>query len=172
MRLNLRVALLGLIALVAVGAACSSLGDAGLISSSPVGTKPKNATLVIDYGVESKRPVKTFDLVDLPSDVKGWDLFRLAKLSVQGTAQFPSGFVCRVDGWPTLANQDCADTPSYLEGHWAYFVTNSSIGPGWILSGQGAAMHKPECGGFEGWSWVSSGRQPKPPRFEVQIRGC
>jgi hypothetical protein len=171
-RLNLRVALIGLVTLVAIGAVWSGLWDSGLIGPTKAGGKQKSVTLVIDYGIESNRPVKSEDLINLPSDVKGWDLFKAANLSVQGTDQFPSGFVCRIEEWPKKTLQDCADTPAFDEGHWAYYVTNSSMGSGWLLSGQGAATHMPECAGYEGWSWIAPGEESKPPRYPVTHRGC
>lgn len=159
-------------ALVAIGALWSGLMESGLIGPAAAGGSQKKVTLVIDYGTKSNRPMQTFELKNLPGDIKGWDLFKSANLSVRGTDPFPSGFVCRIDGWPNKAQQDCADTPNFAEGHWAYYVTNSSLGSGWLLSGQGAATHIPECAGYEGWSWVAPGEDSKPPRYPVSQRGC
>ncbi|MEO0027878.1 MAG: hypothetical protein RL716_1209 [Actinomycetota bacterium] len=100
MRINLRVALIGLVALVAIGAVWSGILDGRFLGATPAGGNQKSVTLVIDYGIDSNRAVKSVDLINLPSDVKGWDLFNAANLSVQGTDQFPSGFVCRIEGWP------------------------------------------------------------------------
>lgn len=172
MRINLRVALAGLIALVAIGAVWSGLADAKPLAAVTAGGSLKSATLVIDYGTKSNRPIASFDLMDLPTGASGWDLFQAAGIAVQGTDQFPSGFVCRIDGWPNKSLQDCADTPAFDEGHWAYYVTNSSIGSGWVWSGQGAATHIPGCGGYEGWSWVAPGEDAKPPRFSISPRAC
>lgn len=172
MRINLRVALISLVSLVTLGAAWPALVDSGLIGPYPAGGNQKSVTLVVDYGVDSKRRVQYFDLMNLSNDVTGWDLFKKAQLTVQGTDQFSTGFVCRVAGWPKPKNQDCSDTPTYSEGHWAYYVTNSSLGSGWLLSGQGAATHKPECAGYEGWSWIAPGEDSHPPRFETKARAC
>jgi hypothetical protein len=172
MRINPRVALIGLVALVVIGALWSGILDGRFLGATPAGGNQKSVTLVIDYGIESNRQVKAVDLINLPSDVKGWDLFKAANLLVQGTDQFPSGFVCRIKGWPKNSEQDCADTPTYSEGHWAYYVTNASVGSGWMLSGQGAAMHKPDCAGYEAWVWVSPGEESKPPRYEPKAQAC
>jgi hypothetical protein len=172
-RNSLRLALIGLIALVAVGSfvANSKAPTAESSISKPVeDTKP--VTLVIDFGKASGKSVQSFDLQNVKNNATGWDLFALAKLTVQGTHQFPSGFVCRIDGWPSEALQDCADTPAYSEGHWAYYVTSLQLGGGWLLSGQGAATHIPDCAAYEGWAWVAAGQESAAPRFDVQLRGC
>jgi len=135
-------------------------------------TSLKSVTLVIDYGVGSKLATKVVDLTDIPSSTSGWALFGLAKQRVQGTKQFPVGFVCRINGWPSVKKQNCAGTPAYRDGHWAYYVTNYQLGPGWLLSGQGAATHIPDCGSYEGWSWIPGGQPNRPPRYKVETRAC
>jgi hypothetical protein len=132
----------------------------------------RTVTLVIDFSAQSGLATKVISLNELPEKTTGWRLFSLAKLKVQGTQQFPNGFVCRIAGWPKVKQQDCADNPSFKEGHWAYYVTNFQLGPGWLLSGQGAASHIPDCGGYEGWSWTPGGQANKPPRFKVSVRAC
>ena len=146
-----------------------------LAPSSPVEANPsisKSVTLVIDFGKASALKTKVANLTDVPEKATGWDLFGLAGMKVQGTQQFPTGFVCRIAAWPPAKKQDCADTPTFKEGHWAYFVTNFQLSKGWILSGQGAASHIPDCGGYEGWSWVAGGQANQPPRFKVDLRAC
>ena len=143
--------------------------------SSPVEANPpisKSVTLVIDYGKASALKTKVANLTDVPEKASGWDLFGLAGMKVQGTQQYPTGFVCRIAAWPPAKKQDCADTPTFKEGHWAYFVSNFQMSKGWILSGQGAASHIPDCGGYEGWSWVAGGQANQPPRFKVDLRAC
>ncbi len=173
MRNSLRVALIGLIALVAVGwfFANSKAPTANPSIQTPV-QDAKSVTLVVDFGKASGKPVQSFDLQNVKSNATGWDLFALANLNVQGTQQFPAGFVCRIEGWPTETSQDCADTPAYSEGHWAYYVTSIQLGGGWLLSGQGAATHIPDCAAYEGWAWVAAGQESVAPRFDVQPRGC
>ena len=170
MRNKLRVAFIGLLALVFLGGIWSSFSaPRNLLDETP---KDKSVTLVVDYGQQSNRELQTFELNGLISSIRGWELFKAARLPVEGTAQYPNGFVCRINGWPTKAEQDCQDTPSFREGHWAYYVTSSSLGSGWMLSGQGAAMHTPDCGGYEGWSWVEPGQESLEPRFEPTFRAC
>jgi hypothetical protein len=173
MRNSLRLALIGLVALVAVGwFATNQQPPVVAPSASASSESSKPVTLVVDFGKDSGRPVLSYDLQGVTNGSTGWDLFTLANLHVQGTQQFPAGFVCRINGWPSEAAQDCADTPTYKEGHWAYYVTSLQLGGGWLLSGQGASAHTPECAGYEGWVWVAPGQESSPPRFKVQTRGC
>jgi len=158
-----------------IALALALISLATLAPSSPVSANPhisKSVTLVVDFGKASGLKTKVASLPDVPERATGWELFGLAGLKVQGTEQFPSGFVCRIAAWPPAKKQDCADTPSFKEGHWAYFVTNFQLGKGWIFSGQGAASHIPDCGGYEGWSWVAGGQAIQPPRLKVVLRAC
>ena len=163
---------MGLVALVAIGLAWPGLTGGSKRSLEPIEHQSKTVTLVIDFGDESGRPVESFDLTSIKGDAKGWDLFSAAGLDVLGTDQFPTGFVCRIEGWPGVESRDCADTPTFSEGHWAYYVTNTKLGSGWILSGQGAAMHEPKCAGYEGWSWVKGNEDAQAPRFKPTHREC
>ena len=173
MRLNLRVALILLIGLVATGGLWSGLqapGSESVIRSSNAALKSVN--LVLDFGAESGRPVKTLKVENLPKDASGWELLVKSGTAVKGTSQYPTGFVCRLDGWPTVESQDCEDTPAFTEGHWAYFVTSKKLGSGWLLSGQGAASHVSSCGEFEGWKWVGSGEDVTPPDVVPAVGDC
>jgi hypothetical protein len=171
-RNSLRVAFIGLLALVAIGWLMNQLQQPHNSGAAPDSDVTKTVTLVVDFGERSRKPIFNQDLAGVSSTATGWDVFKAALLPVAGTGEFPTGFVCRISDWPTSAEQDCADTPQFNEGHWSYFVTNPNLGPGWVISGQGASAHKPDCGGYEGWSWVEPGQTPKPPRFETTRRGC
>lgn len=173
MRLNLRVALILLIGLVAVGGVWSGLqAPSSSRESASNATGLKAATLVIDFGEESGREPKIIELNDVPADASGWDLLVQSRLGLEGTDQYPTGFVCRLDGWPAEAVEACEETPSYADGHWAYFVTSTKLGPGWLLSGQGASSHVVDCGGLEGWKWVGPREEATPPSISPQIREC
>lgn len=172
MRSHLRWAFVGLLVLVAVGALFANQTPPPPTPLVVEQASNKPVTVVIDYGDQSKRSIDVFDLPQVPAGATGWDVLKQARVQIQGTDQFPTGFACRLNWWPTVEMQDCRDTPKASEGHWAYFVTNSQIGKGWIMSGQGAATHIPDCGGYEGWSWMPAGSAATPPRFEVTQRGC
>lgn len=169
MRLNLRVALFLLIGLVAIGGLWSGF------QTTPDGLERagfKTATLVIDFGEATGKQPLVVELADIPADETGWDLLVRSGVIVEGTAQYPTGFVCRLDGWPTAAAESCDQTPAYSDGHWAYYVTSQDISQGWLLSGQGAASHVVECGGLEGWKWVGPREEATPPSLFPEIREC
>ena len=176
MRFTLRKVLLGLIALVVIGWFLSGLNSTEAGPVYPPGSltpaKQGKVTLVVDFGAGSGvapiiREVEKFGGT-------GWDLFDAAGVSVEGTAEFPTGFVCRIAEYPSVDKQDCLDTPEFSEGSWAYFVTNSEMGSGWIMSGAGAGTHRPECGGYEGWLWVAPGESSgqKVPSVEPNPEAC
>ena len=156
MRLNLRKVLFGLIALVVVGWFFTVLNSQNQESADSEALRTGKVTLVIDFGSDSGREPIIREVTGFQGT--GWDLFEAAGVKLAGTAEYPTGFVCRINDVPAQAEQDCLDTPKYSEGSWAYFVTNRKIGPGWLLSGSGAQAHRPECGSYEGWLWVAPGK--------------
>jgi hypothetical protein len=173
MRLNLRVALVLLIGLVATGGLWSEFQSPGSETVDRAAkTSLKSVTLVLDFGVASGRQVKTLKVGNLQMEASGWDVIVKSGTVVKGTTQYPTGFVCRLDGWPTVESQDCEDTPAYTDGHWAYFVTSKKLGNGWLLSGQGAASQISSCGEFEGWKWVGSGEDVTPPVVFPEVGHC
>jgi hypothetical protein len=172
-RLNLRAALFLLIGLVAIGGAWSGWQAASSTGEgASTGLGAKSATLVIDFGDNSGREPKVIELNDVPAEATGWELLVKAGIGVEGTDQYPTGFVCRLDGWPAAAAESCDETPSYADGHWAYYITSKDISGGWLLSGQGASSHVVDCGGFEGWKWVGPGEEATPPSIPAEIREC
>lgn len=161
MRTPLRSILISLVALVAIGGAVTALTEEK--DSSPisnfVGSKgaceSEGVTLVIDFGAKSDKP--PIETCEKKFSGNGWQLFDAAGIEIQGTSEFPEGFVCRIQNWPSDSVQDCADTPTYSEGTWAYYYADSKNGSKWLLSGAGAAMRNPECGSIEGWLFLEPG---------------
>lgn len=151
----LRAVLFALIGLVAIGSAISvkpltpsssfaKVSDGACVNSG--------VTLVVDFGQTDAE-----SLVKCVQDFSGtgWKIFHAAEIDVQGTAEYPKSFVCRIAEFPSLSSEDCQGTPSFVTGTWVYFhssVKNKSSG--WLRSGQGAASRKPGCGDFEGWRFV------------------
>jgi len=183
MRLSLRAILIALVALVALGGLISlqTAKPASTVqpssSASAVWLKGEcldqgGVTLVVDFGAASRKP----KLVRCSAAFQGtgWDVFAAAGVSVAGTNTYPSGFACRISGWPTIEDQSCADTPTYKQGHWAYFYASPKQPKLWILSGSGAALRKPECGSFEGWSFVEPGQGSgaNPPGYAPNAQYC
>jgi hypothetical protein len=176
MRLSLRSVLVSLIALVAIGGAISGLNGAKQPKSSPSQTSwfavsktacPSDSTSgvseFIDFGPSKK--VKSFCAFNFSGS--GWMLLTSVS-KVDGTSDYPVGFACRIDGWPTVESQDCKNTPTYAEGSWAYFLSNQQ--GGWSFSGTGATMNHPSCGTSEAWVWVAGGADPTAAMPSVKPR--
>ena len=183
MKLSLRYALIGLVALVALGGLISAFSAKPSSKATPLANPSAvwlegecgdqgGVSLVIDFGSSSKQP--TLVRCAPAFSGTGWDVFAAAGVEVAGTNTYPSGFACRISGWPTVEAQSCADTPSYKQGHWAYFYALPKAAKTWTLSGAGAALRKPECGGYEGWSFVQAGQNSGayPPRFSPNAQYC
>lgn len=128
--------------------------------------------LVVDFGSESGREIVSKRVEAFTGT--GWELLVAAGLEPEGTGDYPTGFVCRLDGWPRSDLQDCSDTPTPSEGTWGYFVTNSEIGKSWIIAGVGSNMHRPKCGEAEAWVWIPSGMSISEvrPGIEPEISDC
>lgn len=124
-------------------------------------------TEVVDFGPE-RTPVVYCATNFVGS---GWQLLA-QRLEVEGTIDYPTGFVCRIEGVPSESDQDCANTPTYDEGSWVYFLADDS-GKGWRLSGAGAGMRKPRCGTSEAWVFSGPARPEKVyPSIEPTVFTC
>ena len=168
----LRATLIGLVALAAIAtfwpAVSSAIGfkiDWGSepehSSMAAVANGPCAAvgvSIVVDFGTTSKKPVSSECVGMVTDPLTGWEYISLFDHKVQGTDQYPTGFVCRIDGFPSMTNQDCKDTPTYSEGTWAYYQASSANGGAWKPSPVGAAMTHPGCGSYEGWRFISAGQ--------------
>jgi len=178
----LRITLIGLVALVALAAVLPSLSAAVGLNISfdePTATSGisvagecthEGVTLVIDYGLEADRKPEV--LCAKGFNGTGWELFNAVSRKVEGTQQYPTGFVCRVNGYPSDAEQDCANTPTRKQGTWTYFNMAAGQKPGWRFSMQGAGVRNPECGSVEGWVFSSSSTPLNHPRVAPQPFIC
>ena len=80
-----------------------------------------------------------------------------------GTLGFGLGFICRIEGQPTMTDEKCIDTPP-ATAYWSYWYAPN--GGSWKYSDLGVSNHKVILGGFEGWSFAkdkTSATVP-PPR--------
>lgn len=153
MRIRLRTVLLILIALVAVGSiwrASSAVEPTAQPSAAsffdgPCDAEHPGVSAFIDFGGD--RADIAYCAMNFSGS--GWDLLT-QRVAVEGTKEYPTGFVCRIEGWPTAQEQNCADTPTYSEGSWVYWVADSST-DGWAMSGTGSSMRRPDCGSSEAW---------------------
>jgi hypothetical protein len=158
MRLFVRLSLVGLVALVAIGFAINSLGKADSSTQVNENKAPVTVTdgectesgisLSVDFGTISSTP----SISKCVSNFTGtsWDLFSAAGLTVIGTEKYPIGFVCRIEDFPDQSAEPCLDTPDPKLGSWAYFTAQSKSSS-WQYSTWGAATHKPACGSAEAW---------------------
>ena len=179
MPFRLRTVLIALIALVALGSIWSALSSTGP-SVTPKKSAPQatfvdgactvdsqGVTEVVDFGVD--RAPLTYCAQNFTGT--GWDLLS-QHLSVEGTSDYSTGFVCRINDVPSVEAQDCVNTPTYEEGTWAYFVADKDSA-GWVLSGTGSSMRKPECGTSEAWVFTSGRNiEQQAPSVEPVIFSC
>ena len=191
-QIPLRPVLIGLVALVAIvgltrvvptAAPSSTNGISGGIDGQ-CSSDRHGVSLVIDFGEAAGRDamLKCVPGVNLPGNsasnaLSGWQLFSAAGIDVVGTTEYPVGFACRIADWPPVADQPCTSTPTYSQGHWAYFYANQTSNQHWAFSGAGAAEHKPQCGDVEGWLFVkgdgASGTQAnREPSPKPQVFSC
>lgn len=187
----LRATLIGLIGLVALAAVWPVLSAAigfkmevlpGSKTSLSNTAAPESracsqsgVTLVIDYGTQSTKPAKVSCVKGIDGSnatATSWDLLAAAGLKVQGTLQYPTGFVCRINGYPNKQQQDCLSTPTRRKGTWAYFVMAPDSKPVWRFAMQGAASRKPICGSVEGWVFSSSSHPLNHPRITPKPFVC
>lgn len=177
----LRVTLIGLVALVALGALLPGFLSMSVSNYSANGSqspwgKPVNGecnlpgvTLVIerypDSGSTKAHCVPGFKGT-------GWQLFAGAGIEVQGTTQYPAGFVCRIAGYPAEALESCTNTPNGRVGTWSYFYATAQDGGKWHLSMQGAAQRQPPCGSVEAWVFSRGATPPLKPQFEPHPISC
>lgn len=174
MKISLRMVLIALVALVAVGSMVSTIPSEKPLSQGSFAEgqcdEEDGVSLVVDFGTSSDRDALELCALDFTST--GWDVFAAVELVVEGTSEYPTGFVCRLDGWPTMEQQACSKTPTAAQGSWAYF--SASENKGWQFSGQGAAMRKPACGSVEGWRFVEAGEVASQswPRVDAKTSSC
>lgn len=162
--------LVALIALVAVGGAIAQLRPSNTVSGASNCNAAKRVTLLVDFGNSRKVHIKCA----ANFTGTGWQLFGATATSVSGTDQYPEGFVCRIEGYPTKATQGCHSTPTYAQGGWAYFYKSVETGQKWVFSPTGSALRKPVCGSIEAWRYFAPGKAPAgvTPRSNLVAFKC
>lgn len=146
-----RAVLLILLAIVAIGSVTTTSNKSSS-TDSRVADGPcseNGTTLVIEYG-----PLEQGTIVRCVNDFSGngWELFEAAELSVEGTADYPNSFVCRIQDLPSSEVEPCDGTPNMQTGSWIYFVASADDEPRkWQRSPVGALSRIPKCGDSEAW---------------------
>jgi hypothetical protein len=82
-----------------------------------------------------------------------------AGFHAEGTSEYGLGFICRIDGEPTPAEQTCEHTPG-ASAYWTYW--HGKPGGQWGFSGCGAESCKPAIGSVEGWGFNAGTNKPAP----------
>ena len=160
--------LIALVALVAAGAVYNALPGTG--SPEPTAAKFSEGWCAgngVTLHVESGESTSTRCAIDFTGT--GWEIFAATGTKVEGTLNYPTGFVCRIESMP--ANQDCKDLPKYSEGSWSYYF--APVGAkAWTFSPTGAALRSPECGSAEAWVFVASNALIANPREKPVTKPC
>jgi len=146
-----RAVLLILLAIVAIGSVTTTSNISKSTKTEAIDGPcfEKGITLVIEFGLLEQgsiiRCVQHFEGTS-------WDLFEAADLTVQGTANYPTSFVCRIQGQPSAEIEPCAGTPRVQTGSWIYFVAKAEDEEReWQRSPVGASSRTPKCGDSEAW---------------------
>lgn len=177
MRISLRGVLIALVVLVAIGGLIST----GALSTSPKSSAVKTATqsgfcksdgvsLVVDYGNGSDKDPDIFCGSEFEGS--GWDLFAATGQTVIGTSEYPIGFVCRINDFPSSADQPCTSTPTTAQGTWAYYYATSELGNNWMFSAAGASMRNPKCGDVDAWVFIGPGEENREPSLAPVTLKC
>lgn len=177
MRISLRTVLFALIGLVAIGGLATS-GALSTVSKSPITTSGKTSgfcssegvSLLIDFGTKSDRAAELSCAFSFAGN--GWELFSATEHKVEGTSEYPVGFVCRIDGFPSADDQPCASTPTSAEGTWAYYYASSQMGDHWLFSASGAISRKPACGDMDAWVFIFPGENSHEPSIKPHTFKC
>ncbi|HEY5032656.1 MAG TPA: hypothetical protein VIJ54_09295 [Actinomycetes bacterium] len=88
-----------------------------------------------------------------------------AGFTPKGTVQSGLGFVCRINGLPTVAQQACITTPP-VTAYWSYYHALAGATT-WSYSTLGPLSYKPPQGSIEAWAF---GASAKPSKTPAQVR--
>lgn len=137
----------------AAGAAAA--GAQVLPGARAVCPRGRGVTVVVDFGPSHKAACAPGD------PASGLAALRSAGFRVAFVARVP-GFVCRINGRPTPAQDACVVTPP-ASRYWSYWHANR--GGRWVYSSKGAGSYNPRPGTVEGWSY-GNGQAPTmaPPK--------
>ena len=149
-RLVVRLAVAVLVA-AAVGLGVSGSAQAATCSSA------KGVSVVVDFH-ELGGGVQT------ACDAGGVGRTAYAQLKDVGHrlehVQRTPGFVCRIDGLPSPADDPCVNTPP-ADAYWSLWWSDGKSGK-WTYASQAASSLKVPAGGYVGMSWQGSGAKSPP----------
>lgn len=152
MRLFVRLSLIGLIGLTALGYWLSQSQPQQVLTQVQVADgfcSQPGISITVDFGTNSE--VSPISKCVANYQGNSWNLLTAAGIEVKGTAKYPIGFVCRLNNYPTETVEKCLDTPGAKTGSWAFFIAEDGK---WKYSSFGASSHKARCGTSEGWRFL------------------
>jgi hypothetical protein len=103
MRSFVRLSLIGLVVLVAIGFVVnqqqpSGDGDEVLPTVTDGQCVDAGTSLIVDFG--TGQPQQVIEKCIQNFDGYSWDLFEAASIELSGTEKYPVGFVCRIENFP------------------------------------------------------------------------
>jgi hypothetical protein len=106
-----------------------------------------------------------------PTPTTGYDAMHHAGFSTAGDDQDGPAFVCRIDDFPTPAQQSCARTPP-TSASWSYWHANAGQNS-WSFSELGSMSTHPKAGSVDAWvygSTVGGGQNGQPSFSPASVR--
>jgi MYXO-CTERM domain-containing protein len=106
-----------------------------------------------------------------PTPTTGYDAMHHAGFNTAGDDQDGPAFVCRIDDFPTPAQQSCARTPP-TSAAWSYWHANPGQNS-WSFSELGAMSSHPQAGSVDAWvygSTVGGGQNGEPAFSPASVR--
>ncbi len=122
-------------------------------------TSSKGVTVIVNFGsLGGGTSVRCYS--GATSSTTGLSALSGAGFSTDGTAHDGPGFVCRINGKPSAADEQCIKTPP-ATAYWSYWYAPN--GGSWSYSNKGAESRHVILGGFEGWAFHSGSGDAVPP---------
>jgi hypothetical protein len=95
------------------------------------------------------------------SPTTGYEALHTAGFSSVGTVHDGPAFICRIDGYPTPAQDSCNRTPPST-AYWSYWHADPGQS-GWSYSSQGAMSYHPAPGSVDAWAFGAGNRPSFSP---------
>ncbi len=95
----------------------------------------------------------------------GYEALHAAGFTSTGTVHDGPAFVCRIDGYPTQAQDACSRTPP-ASAYWSYWHAGAGQNS-WSYSTQGAMSYHPKPGSIDAWEF-GAGNAPSFTPAEVR----
>jgi hypothetical protein len=139
----------------------SLLAAPGPASADPIGscTPTSGVIVAVDFGHWGGNVQRGCDAT--PST--GYDALHAAGFSTTGTRHDGPGFICRINDYPTPAEQACVLTPP-ASAYWSYWHAAAGQNS-WSYSTLGAQSYHPPPGSVDAWVYGSTDGGSGGPTF-------